>query len=450
VRYTGWAEHLHSEVDAIVGEYVSSGSPGLALLLARDDEILVQRGYGLADVEERVPVTAGTCFIIASVSKQFTAAAVMLLRLEGKLEYDEPISRFFPGFPSWKDRITIRHMLTHTSGIPDYLTSEFWDEATGGDFTLDDVLQRICGYEALEFTPGAHFSYSNSGYVILGRIVEVASGKTFSAFMRDRIFRPLGMRDTLVGERSTHYPGQAVGYFRREGSEEFGRAPYNLSVVGWADGNIISTVGDLYRWDQALYGEEVLPHSMLNEAFTPFNAGDPAFPRYGFGWIVHDRRGVPEIWHAGSTLGYNAWLSSFLEQRALIAVLSNADRLDPHRDLVGALTELLLGDEMIPVPAEIRVGACAVEEAAGRYIPALATARQQAEVVLQAVGDSRLRVTEGSDFFPGLSLVSISEDAFRADNSSDHYMYFSRGDSSGAIERMRYCANGSVYNFVRA
>ncbi len=440
---------LQDAVDELVAQYVSPDSPGMAVLLAYSGEVLLQRGYGMADVEERVPVTAGTRFIIASVTKQFTAAGVMLLGIRGAIDYDEPISCFFPDFPGWTKRVTVRHLLTHTSGIPDYLGADFWKEARESDFTLTEVLDRIAHYDELEFAPGDSFSYTNSGYVLLGPIVEAASGLPFSRYMDESIFAPLGMRNTVVGEQASPYPGQATGYYREEDNGELVRAPYNLSVVGWADGNIISTVGDLLRWDRSLYSRQLLSGAALCEALTPVRQDDPSFSRYGFGWMLNERRGVPEVWHAGSTVGYNAWLGHYPEQRATIAVLSNSAEVDPHGVFIGALAELLLADDMEPVPAPIAVEDGELRKMVGVYVPALATARQMGNLVLEMNDSGRLTTAVDSDMFAGLSLVPVCEDQFRIDNSADHYVHFLRCSESNAVTGLRYCGNGMVHNFVR-
>ncbi len=434
---------LQSQVDDIAAEYISPNGPGMSLLLARNGEVLVKSAYGLADVSGRVPITPGTRFVIASATKQFTCAAMMLLKMDQKLEYDETIDRFFPGFPEWTHCITIRQLMNHTSGIPEYLTEAFWQEAKEKEVDLSDVLDRIGHFTDLEFEPGENHRYSNSGYVLLGEIVERVSGTTFASFLKHRVFEPLGMNDTLVGTEPGRYERQAVGYLYR-GPDDFEQAPYGMSVVGWADGNIISTVEDLYRWDQALYSEALLPRSYLREAFTPVTVKGEVVSRYGFGWLINKRRGLDEIWHAGGTVGYSSRLMRFADQNATIVFLTNASGVDPHGDLVGALAEALLRDCMDPVPERIALPARVLEGMSGDYVDALVSKRDRGRVCLKRCGNSLL-ISQDSSFAGGLRLVPVDDDVFRVDNRADDYVRFLRRDCCGAVTGLRYLANGAIY-----
>ncbi len=461
---------LDREVDAAVRKYVGNEAPGVALLLAKDGRVALKNGYGLADLKKRVPVTPGTRFLIASVSKAFTGAAVMLLRERGRLDYDDPVGRFYPDFPAWKDRVTVRHLLTHTGGVPEYLDDAFWQEPGSGKADQAAVLERIKTYEELDFPPGTHFRYSNSGYVMLGGIVERVSGQSFPRFLRRNVLGPLGMSRSLAGAGARRTAGQAVGYRPRGGSPGnatgFERAPYNRAVVGWADGNVVSTVEDLFLWDQALYTERLLPRAALTEAFTPVRPEDPSISRYGFGWFMSRLRGVAEVWHSGGTLGYSAHLARFPEQRASIILLSNLQGRD-LAELAGALAGALLGESLtVPEPlSPDAVPAAWLVEKAGKYVDPLPRGRakepaaadeQPAGLVLEAqVPAGRLVVGERSHpLRPGAALLPLGRDRFRLETRGEVVVDFLREGVDGppgttAITGLRIDANGSVSNLVR-
>ncbi len=206
-------KEAEARIDSIVNEYVSPDGPGFSLLVGRDRRIIVNKGYGMADVGKRIPMAVDSRAVIGSVTKQFTATAVMMLKHRGLLDYDESIARFFPDFPAYRDRVSVRHLLHHSSGIPEYLTDEFWQGSADGRYPdLRSVFELIKSMGDLEFEPGRRWRYCNSGYIMLGSIIEQVSGQSFASFIKAHIFDPLGMGDSLVGENDNRVPRMAVGY----------------------------------------------------------------------------------------------------------------------------------------------------------------------------------------------------------------------------------------------
>jgi CubicO group peptidase (beta-lactamase class C family) len=457
---------LEPEIDRIVAEFISPGGPGLAVLAGRGDRVLLKKGYGLADVGRAQPVRPGTRFIIASVTKQFTCLAVMLLKRRGLVGYDDPIGRYFPDFPPYRERVTLRHLMTHTSGVGEYLNTEFWQACVDGkEFTQEALVEIIRGLGELEFEPGENWRYCNSNYILLGALVEKVAGESFAAFLERHVFGPLGMRDTVVGTTGERLDGQAVGYVAAgdpgavpeaaSGAQSaFAEAIYTKEVVGWADGNIISTVEDLFTWSQALYTDRLLPLEELAEAFVPFSPHDPAFSRYGFGHIISERRGVREIHHSGSTLGYLAKLCRFPDERLTLAMLCNAPGVN-LTELTGAVAEVLLGPKLGPIRAVELPGAL-LEEKVGRYhdpltatapdTPGLEVRRGPDGGPLEIQGEARSYSGCGSR---PRTLVPLGRDLFRLDNRAEVYVQFLRGAESGGVSGLRLLVNGIVQNFER-
>jgi CubicO group peptidase (beta-lactamase class C family) len=298
-------------------------------MVIQDGIVLHRRGYGLADLEAGTPIGGDTAFYLCSLAKAFTAMAVMLLADAGQVQYDERVRRLAPELPAFADAITVRHLLYHTSGLPDYFRlSTRPDLAELSGFTNADVLRWLCRLEALDFPPGERRQYSNAGYILLAILVARAADQPFHQFLQQRIFGPLGMQRTLVyDETGPVVPQLAYGYFG--GTVEAGpyqRWDYNLRTAG--GGGIFSTVDDLYRWDQALYTERLASAAALREAWTPGRLNDGTTFGYGFGWEIGSFRGRRQLAHSGNLAAYHARFLRFPEDRLSVLVLANTDRVN--------------------------------------------------------------------------------------------------------------------------
>ena len=291
--------------------------PGLALAVIRGGRVIEARGYGLASVEHNVPVTPETVFEIGSVSKQMTAAAVMLLVEEGKIGLDDPVGKYLPGTPDAWAGVTVRHLLTHTSGIKNYTGLPGFEltERLG----RDDFIKLI-GAHPLNFPPGAQHSYGNTNYNLLGFIIEAVSARPYWEFVTERIFRPLGMAATGDRDPRRVIPRRAGGY-EWEGGELVGR-DYDLTDV-FSAGAVVSTVLDLAKWNAALDGERLLRRRSLEQIWTPARlAGGAEYP-YGLGWYVENFRGRRRLRHNGQTAGFAASIARYPDDRMAFIVLCN-------------------------------------------------------------------------------------------------------------------------------
>jgi len=306
-------------------------APGAGVAVLRDGVPIFRRAYGLADLEGRVAATTATNYRLASLTKQFTAAAILLLAEAGRLSIDDPVRKWLPTLKDGADAIVIRHLLTHTSGLIDY--EDLIPEGCTAQLRDADVLGLLEAENRGYFPPGAGYRYSNSGYSLLALIVGRASGEDFASFLREHIFRPLGLQNTLAYEAGiSRVAHRAFGYSASEHS--WTRTDQNLTSATLGDGGIYSSVDDLAKWDAALCGDRLLRPESLRLAFQPATQTDDPAVQYGFGWrITGESR-----WHSGETIGFRNAIVRFLEQRLTVIVLTN--RNDPAQ--FGQSTSALL------------------------------------------------------------------------------------------------------------
>ena len=310
------------KIDALMRAY-EGAVPGAAVAVLSDGAFIFRRAYGLANVESRVAATPATNYRLASMTKQFTAAAILLLREDGRVSIDDPVRRWLPTLPVSADEMIIRHLLTHTSGLIDY--EDLIPEGTDAQLHDADVLRLLEGENRRYFTPGTKYRYSNSGYALLALIVERAGGQNFAAFLRRRIFLPLGMRTTVAFEEGIScVADRAFGYTAER--QSWLRSDQNLTSATLGDGGIYSSIDDLAKWDAALYDEGLLRPESLRLAFQPATpTGDPAV-QYGFGWRISGRT----LWHSGETTGFRNVIVRHLELRSTVIVLTNRDHPEPY------------------------------------------------------------------------------------------------------------------------
>jgi len=309
------------DYDELISEITENSAFNGNVLIAQSGNILFENSYGYSDFKKRKPLTKDSVFQLASVSKQFTAMAVMMLHDEGKLSFDDPVAKYIKGFPY--KTVTIRHLLTHRAGLPDYLRfSRKYRSRKAGYLTNKELIKIICKYKPkLLFQPGSYFEYSNTGYAVLSSVIEEVSGKPYRTFMQERIFTPLGMKKTYVYDpNKNRNPGNPTrGYTARRRPVYIG---YLDGVTG--DKGIYSTVEDLYLWDQALYTETLIAQKTLEEAFEPYGVDSRNNTEYGFGWRIKTLEdGEKVVFHAGFWGGYKTLFVRRLSDQTAVIVLSN-------------------------------------------------------------------------------------------------------------------------------
>lgn len=329
---------LASKADA----YIQAAGIQGSVLLAKNGKVILAKGYGLANMELGVANTPATKFRLGSITKQFTAAAILLLQEKGKLSVADPISKFIPDSPAaWND-ITIHHLLTHTSGIPSYTDQAGYQahmrEPSGEPL---DFFKRFRDFP-LEFKPGEKFHYDNSGYFLLGVIIERVSGMKYEEYLQKNIFQPLGMDDTGYDWPSTILKNRASGYSKGPDGRQINAEFLDMGQP-YAAGSLYSSVLDLYTWDRALYTTKVLSAQSLAAAFTPgkFDWGEGI--RYGYGWGIAQVHGHKTVGHGGGINGFSTVIWRAIEEDAVSIVLSNTDAGNSNVGNAGkALLELVL------------------------------------------------------------------------------------------------------------
>jgi CubicO group peptidase (beta-lactamase class C family) len=338
------------EIESIFDNLADSDSPGIAVLVRENGRTVSEREYGLRHLETKIRIDSDTNFRLASCTKQFTAMAVMLLVHDGKLRYDEALTDVFPEFPDYGKAITIRNLLNHTSGLPDY-ESLMEEDSSRPRWTKDkqiddkDVLALLETQKRGKFSPGKRWSYSNSGYVVLGLVVAKASGKTFPDFLHDRIFVPLEMNHTVAYVNGINtIPNRAYGYSKEGG--RFLQTDQSATSATLGDGGVYSNLEDLKKWDDALAHHTLISADEMKPALTAVKLPDGSIPSwssdagdadpqagkpvfYGFGWFLDDYRGRQRMWHYGETVGFRTAIERFTEDKLTVVVLCNRSDLDP-------------------------------------------------------------------------------------------------------------------------
>ena len=369
---------MEAKIEAVFSGVTSPDAPGLAVLVRQNGKTIFERGYGVTDLHTKTRIDAHTNFRLASFTKQFTAMAIMLLVHDGQLRYDDTLTKSFHEFPAYRRDITVRNLLNHTSGLPDYEDLMEAEENAGGrgenggpsswsperqiqDAEVLELLQKASGGK---FAPGTSWSYSNSGYVVLGLIVAKVSGKSYGDFLNKRIFAPLKMKDTIVFQKGKNeVADRAFGHSSIAGTDGpnagLTETDQSSTSATLGDGGIYSNLEDLAKWDDALLEHTLLSEKEMHIALTPVKLNDgsePHWPKepngdnlhpgkavsYGFGWFLDPYNGHARMWHTGSTVGFRTVIERFLGDHLTIIILSNRTDLDPEK------LSLQVADLMVP------------------------------------------------------------------------------------------------------
>ena len=319
---------MQEHVDRLMSRY-EGNVPGASLLVIRDGKPLIRRSYGYANLEDRIAATPTTNYRLASVTKQFTAASILLLTQDGKLDLDDSLRKWLPTLPEVAEAMTIRHVLSHMSGLIDY--EDVIPAAMTAQLHDADVLKILETQNETYFSPGKGYRYSNSGYALLALIVGKASGKDFASFLKERIFSPLGMHDTIAYEQGlSTVNNRAYGYSEERGTWTRTDQSQTSAVLG--DGGIYSSIDDLAKWDAALYDDRLLSAQSRDLAFTAATETDDPKVNYAMGWRVTDEKiGGRTLWHSGETIGFRNVIIRYPEQHFTVVLLTNRNDPEPYQ-----------------------------------------------------------------------------------------------------------------------
>jgi CubicO group peptidase (beta-lactamase class C family) len=317
----------------VIQSYVDNKTFMGTVLVVKDGKTLIDQGYGSADLEWNIPNTPTAKFRLGSITKQFTAASILLLEERGKLKIDDPISKYLPDAPPAWQKITIYNVLTHTSGIPSFTGFPDYNATEWKDTTPAELVARFRD-KPLDFEPGSKFSYSNSGYVLLGYLIEKISGQTYADFLQQNIFTPLGMADTGIDSNAAILPQRAQGYSPSPNGTH--HAGYISMTIPFSAGALYSTTGDLFKWEQGLFGGKILNPASLAKMTTPFKEN------YAMGLTVVTRDGHKRIAHGGGIEGFNTALEFYPDDKLIVIVLGNLNGGAPDQ-ISASLGKVALG-----------------------------------------------------------------------------------------------------------
>ena len=326
-----------ASIDAILAPYKSPTVPGASVAVLRGGEVVYERAFGSADLEAHSAATVHTDYRLASLTKAFTAMSVMLLVKDGKLHYDDRVIDVLPGFPAYARDIRIRHLLTHTSGIVDY--EDFVPDSQTTQLNDDDVIRLVNRTDTLNFAPGSAYHYSNSAYVLLGLIVQHASGMPFPKFLHDRIFAPLHMDSTVAYVKgASTVPNRAYGY-TGDSSGHFARTDQSSTSATLGDGGIYTSVTDMAKWSDALDHATLVDAATMHEAWSPTMLTTGKESGYGYGWFVATVNGELQLRHHGESTGFTNAILKYPQRNLTVIVLTNRTGGDPWEiaDRIAAL-----------------------------------------------------------------------------------------------------------------
>lgn len=320
-----------AELDAIAAKAFPADWPGAAVLVMKGGQPLLRKGYGLADVEQGTRITPESVFRIGSITKQFTAVAVLQLVEGGKIALSDPITKFIPDYPTQGKTITIEHLLTHTSGIQSYTDKPSFLTSMRTDMTPADLIASFRN-DPMQFDPGAQWAYNNSGYILLGHIIESVSGMPYAEYLKKNVFPRAGLTSTYYGDVATIIPKRVPGYANDGG--KLVNAAYLSMTLPYSAGSLLSTVDDLAKWNAAVAAGKVVDRKLLDKAWTPFQLTSGESAGYGYGWSMRQLSGERVIQHGGGINGYASFALWLPERDVYVAVLANHQSPSPEPGFV--------------------------------------------------------------------------------------------------------------------
>lgn len=409
----------------LLGQYMQAqmnikGFSG-AVLVVQHDRVLLEKGYGLADREWNVQNNLDTKFRIGSITKQFTAACILQLVENGKLNLEDRLSRFIPGYPKG-DSVTVQMLLNHTSGIPNYTAQQDFGDYSRLSWSQDSMI-RYFEKRPFEFSPGAKFSYSNSNFFLLGQILETLSGQSYEVYLRQHILDKIGMSNTGLDKLDSILPSRARGYIKNK--DRLANAPYISMEWQFSAGVLYSTVGDLYKWDRALYGTTILSEASKKKMFTPGKGN------YGYGIQIDSLENHFRIWHNGGIPGFLSNFSRFVDDDLCIIVLSNNQS---NVDFISIGLADILFNVPVELPymhKEVKIDPSLLDRYVGKYTAFLTL------VVIKKDG----KLYRHRDGTPDIELKPESATKFFYADDSDRQLEFEL-NQSGQVVKTWFFNNG--------
>jgi D-alanyl-D-alanine carboxypeptidase len=357
-------DETSQKIDAGLARHYNADRPGATVIVTRDGKTILRKAYGLSNVENKTALRPDTLMLIGSISKQFTAVAILQLIEAGKLSLDDDIHSLLPQLPNKGQKISIAQLLSHTSGVRNFFALPGFGELVTKQVTVPQVFDFFKN-DTLESPPGERFAYSNTGYFLLGLVIEKVSGMSYANYMQQNIFKPLQMQHTAYEGQQAKQLMHSQGYFAENATP---KQVEPLSIdIAYAAGGLVSTVDDLARWDRAVSEQKLISPAAWNQAFKPYKLNNGSESTYGFGWMTLTVRGAPAYGHDGIIPGYNAFALRIPKHKVYVAVLSNYSNLQPDTAFIGTTIAAIAMGNPFPEYQAITLPAEQLEQFVGSY-----------------------------------------------------------------------------------
>jgi D-alanyl-D-alanine carboxypeptidase len=410
-----------SALDALFSAAYPAGEPGAVVIVAQGGRPLLRKAYGMANLELGVPNAPEMVFRIGSMTKQFTAVSILMLAAEQRLGLDDPLDKFLPDYPVHGHTITIQHLLTHTSGIQSYTGMSQFEKSMRQDMTTTEMVDFFKN-QPMEFAPGKRWNYNNSGYFLLGVIIEKVSGMGYQEFLQQRIFDPLGMKSTYYDSPERIIPYRASGYTKKDGVMV--NDGYISMSQPYAAGALASTVDDLLAWDESLYTGRLVSLAALEQAWTPYRLLDGTQIPYGYGWGLHTYQGHRWIDHGGGIPGFLSQGIRLPAEHIYVGVLSNTTAPAHNPGELGTRAAALMVGKPVVDAQVVTLPAAALAEVEGAY------EEKPGEVFQLALAEGRLKLSRAG--WPDIFLEAIGDDGFIGKELGLNRLCLRR-DAAGAV-----------------
>jgi CubicO group peptidase (beta-lactamase class C family) len=431
------AQDLASRLDATIAPYFQPDAPGATVLVVKDGKTVLRKAYGMADTAKNIKMTPEMALRIGSMTKQFTATGILLLADEGKLSVQDEITKYLPDYPTQGKKITIEHLLTHTSGIVSYTGKPGFPQRAPQDTTVAATIDSFKN-DPLQFEPGSTWRYNNSGYYLLGAIIEKVSGLPYHQFVEQRIFVPLGMDHTAYeGYERSKWP-TAVGHSLAD--KGFGPARTLGKHQSYAAGELVSTVDDLAKWDAAIAANKLLKPATWQRAFTSYRLADGKDSNYGYGWEMTLIQGEPTIGHSGSTRGFRSYGLRLPAKGVYVTVLTNGDSGTVVPDVVARRAAALAIGKPLPEFREVALDAASLDAVAGVY-----TLDKDTQRVFRRDGEFLSMQRNGRG---PLVLKAMSANEFFVPDTADWFVF--QRDAAGKVTGVTYQMDGRALVHTRS
>jgi CubicO group peptidase (beta-lactamase class C family) len=425
------AQNFEKQIDEMLEAQYKPDIPGATALIAKDGKVIYRKAFGLANLELNVPMKPESVFEIGSITKQFTAVSILMLIEQNKLSLDDEITAFIPDYPTNGKSITVHHLLNHTSGIKSYTDMAIFRESARTDMTPTELID-VFKNEPMDFDPGEEWQYNNSGYILLGYIIEKVSGDSYADFIQENIFDKLGMQHSYYGSQSAVIPNRASGYQPSENG--YKNADYLSLTLPYAAGSIMSTVDDLLIWNQAIHNNTLISKESKEMAFTnhPLNNGKAT--NYGYGWQPNELNGTPSIEHGGGIFGYNTMGVYVPSENVYVAVFTNANGNSPTA-LAVKMAALAIGKPYNQIK-QISLSSAQMEKWVGTY--------EFDDEVLRFISlknGNLYSQREGSETF---KLIASSESTFGFEDTTNTYIFSEEDGKKVALFKDRISESKGV------